>query len=1236
MPLSNAHETTSQSLTSLKEPADATTSQVTISQTGQPQDLSHEIGAYSCSSIVPSSYSDTLFVEELPSIRHQSLLRKEFFSTLRRPYKSIYANPNPSPVTSLCSQPAFEPTQEEVLNCFDNDDEISPPDLSPIHDATPNEDSSEVLVTEQSTGFVGTHTNYVSDGIAEQTEGGLTGTQQDGNTSGQEEGGHEEDSEFEFVAEDTETDSGSEADLSPDEEAIADRDLSHNHAQSHHSLAKSFLEHTWNHLCDCENEESSSEPGQERVLSLKQMAQYWQALGVPDAIGSTALPEVGPEQRHIDWFSVLGGGEQRPHLRLEASQEIAPIINRTWDVDSIILWATCLSINRGLYLSYFPTPVRNLQTNLHVFHQGQALNRIPHLRLGNGRQSPEFDVLVLFPGMAHASRTTSFLRTDEHRLWVNRFLLPAIREVCPQDVIQYHPRSFEDAESKTYSRRRETCSGRVRNNMDMHHYLPPEYLEDIWRHVSQNAELSELNQFHGLFIVLSAKNIKLAGRSSSFQECRAKVIDHLCQVLDWDKADLSNTWIDVGLEDTAASGNSTFLMKSHCLPAWVASMRYSKQSPLVAAECFNWNLTSQAGSARVETRKTHPLRKGGIPYAQRYNVNKDLFSTASKRDHGLFGEPPLEGMACPPSLLDAWIVAARQHRNSGQATTSKTAKQLRRLRKVFEAMKYRIGRALDSALTASFSAREEYRISWELFLDVEPSAAGPSGGHRPFWILPTSHVNEFMRWEFNRWISAIEFVRLRGTLRDSTWEGHQRNMIMATILLRSLKASINCHHVAKRSQMFKDKYKNQKGEYLRGLNFESSMRDTGLAWLPRDLFNWGGLHLQDELVTSTSFTFNGLQGMFRNWQNVNTVNEQYSEARALEHRLQTCGPNGCSDVMDSMRQMVYQQFTLHVIQQLRTVSSVEDVELDQGCQGLSFDIVHSLLGEQPFLAQVRGRRSGVGNTYPERVHGLFNWDDGIPRTFWDQCYYRQLSRKFHKSISVSVSPADAENWKASLGKWALPYFWIIPNYNKHTLFTCLAKTANRSAVTRAFISGIYKWNLSDGSRDFSNEEQWLFGGDVYLGGRPRIHIGQRHGSPGAAETERQTAPTRVINFGCDIPFTEVPILIEDGFETQRGLYNVDVNVLAHFQAAHDCLRRSLGEPICDVLLIIVLTFCSSTVTPSLPVNGGGFAAGSRRDPGLLAVTLVTRMLWFLHPRDFPWDENDGLILRIPDMVKKIG
>ena len=64
--------------------------------------------------------------------------------------------------------------------------------------------------------------------------------------------------------------------------------------------------------------------------------------------------------------------------------------------------------------------------------------------------------------------------------------------------------------------------------------------------------------------------------------------------------------------------------------------------------------------------------------------------------------------------------------------------------------------------------------------------------------------------------------------------------------------------------MFKGTYKNRQGKPLRGLDFESSMRQTGLAWLPPDIFNWSDFHLHDDLVASTTFTFNGLQGVFRN------------------------------------------------------------------------------------------------------------------------------------------------------------------------------------------------------------------------------------------------------------------------------------------------------------------------------------------------------------------------------------
>jgi hypothetical protein len=127
-------------------------------------------------------------------------------------------------------------------------------------------------------------------------------------------------------------------------------------------------------------------------------------------------------------------------------------------------------------------------------------------------------------------------------MWIDELLLPAIRHYCPPDVVQHHPRSFDDVESKAYSRRqREACSGMVRSRMDMHHYLPQEYLQQIWHYMRQRAERSDLLMFHGMFIVLNAKNIKLEAKSPTLQQCRAKIVDHLHHVLDWSKADLLNT-----------------------------------------------------------------------------------------------------------------------------------------------------------------------------------------------------------------------------------------------------------------------------------------------------------------------------------------------------------------------------------------------------------------------------------------------------------------------------------------------------------------------------------------------------------------------------------------------------------------------------------------------------------------------------------------------------------------------
>lgn len=129
---------------------------------------------------------------------------------------------------------------------------------------------------------------------------------------------------------------------------------------------------------------------------------------------------------------------------------------------------------------------------------------------------------------------------------------------------------------------------------------------------------------------------------------------------------------------------------------------------------------------------------------------------------------------------------------------------------------------------------------------------------------------------------------------------------------------------------------------------------------------------------------------------------------------------------------------------------------------------------------------------------------------------------------------------------------------------------------------------------------------------------------------------QAIDLGCDIPFTRIPDIVEEGFSALAKMFSKgNPRILEHYHIARNCLESCLGDPLCDVLLILVLTFSSSSITPSVKVNGSGFEAGPRKDAAQFAANLATRMLWFLRPKAFPWDRDDGMVLRIPEMTKKI-
>ena len=136
---------------------------------------------------------------------------------------------------------------------------------------------------------------------------------------------------------------------------------------------------------------------------------------------------------------------------------------------------------------------------------------------------------------------------------------------------------------------------------------------------------------------------------------------------------------------------------------------------------------------------------------------------------------------------------------------------------------------------------------------------------------------------------------------------------------------------------------------------------------------------------------------------------------------------------------------------------------------------------------------------------------------------------------------------------------------------------------------------------------------------------------------RQPQPLRqVIDFGEAIPFKRIPKLVNDGFASLLKPSKVRVGeVVAHYERARNCLLDCLGEPLCDLLLMLAVTYGSSSETPAVEERGKGFTAGKRKDQEQFAACLVTRMLWFLRPDSFPWKVDDGQVLRVSKMTEKI-
>ncbi|KAG8664931.1 uncharacterized protein FPOAC1_012908 [Fusarium poae] len=140
------------------------------------------------------------------------------------------------------------------------------------------------------------------------------------------------------------------------------------------------------------------------------------------------------------------------------------------------------------------------------------------------------------------------------------------------------------------------------------------------------------------------------------------------------------------------------------------------------------------------------------------------------------------------------------------------------------------------------------------------------------------------------------------------------------------------------------------------------------------------------------------------------------------------------------------------------------------------------------------------------------------------------------------------------------------------------------------------------------------------------------GEPAAKRSRK-----RKINIGCEVPITKVPQMILEGFgKLEKNYDKTDPMAVRHINRARSCLAECLGDPLCDMMLLLALTFGACTVTPHIDEMGAEFhPAAKRKDSDMLAATMVIRMLWFMRREEFPWDDTGGKMLSVGKMTQKI-
>ena len=212
------------------------------------------------------------------------------------------------------------------------------------------------------------------------------------------------------------------------------------------------------------------------------------------------------------------------------------------DIDSVLGLFTDLSIIKSvLSISIVPLPMKNLQSDVHIIHNGVPLHWIPHFHFGRFGHDPTFDLFIFLPAMYNnrfrrrKNNLFNHITEDIIAEFMNKCFLPAVKEVLNDGEAQEWDFDYELTKAKSNAVGLEGhihSSERDHFRQQLHFNLDGDHIAPVWK-ICQGrlskamAQNHPLKAFKGFQFFIDAKNFKYRsgadGLPSLIQAYKTKV-----------------------------------------------------------------------------------------------------------------------------------------------------------------------------------------------------------------------------------------------------------------------------------------------------------------------------------------------------------------------------------------------------------------------------------------------------------------------------------------------------------------------------------------------------------------------------------------------------------------------------------------------------------------------------------------------------------------------------------------